>query len=522
MWPEVFYPSPGDFHRFLKQELLTIIDIPVAYWHEWVIDLASNKETLSASLRLVIVGGERTVPQWLGPWKALAGDRVRWANAYGPTETTITSLVYEVDVTTFDGAPGVVPIGRPIAGTQAYILDGQMSPVPIGVAGDLYLAGVSLARGYLNRPDLTAERFVPHCFATEPGTRLYRTGDRARYLPGGNIDFLGRDDQQIKVRGFRIEPGEIECKLRHHPMVQDVLVHVSEDTAGDKQIIAYIISHPGETLTRTALHTFVKNSLPEYMIPAAFVFLATFPYTRNNKIDYRKLPMPMPEKSDEETENGVGPKNPIEELLVDIWADVLAQEDIGVYDNFFALGGHSLKGVRVISRVRNAFQLELPLRILFDEPTVKGLARYIESQQQKSARQLDHAIVPVSREKNLPLSFAQERLWFLSQLTEHDASYNLPVVLRFVGQLHFAALKQSIYELIRRHEVLRSSILAVERQLLQRITPFSQVALDLPLIDLSAWPEAQRAVEVKRLMREEIERPFALTRGSLVFTYPLS
>jgi acyl carrier protein len=314
----------------------------------------------------ILCGGDALTWELAGQLRARGASL--W-NLYGPTESTIWSAAAEV-VPSEDGA---VPIGLPIANTQLYLLDAHLQPVPIGVPGELYIGGVGLARGYLNRPELTAERFVPNPFSTEAGARLYKTGDLARYLPNGNVEFLGRLDRQVKLRGFRIELGEIETVLRQNPAVRDAVVVIREDELGETRLVAYVVPKQEPIPTARELRSFLTSKLPGFMIPSTVVFLGALPLTPNGKVNRRALPAPDQGRTDLENPF-VAPRSSVEERLAEIWTEVLKLEQVGVGDNFFDLGGHSLSATRVISRVRKAFQIELPLRALFEHPTVAGLA----------------------------------------------------------------------------------------------------------------------------------------------------
>jgi acyl carrier protein len=298
----------------------------------------------------------------------------RLINEYGPTETVVGCCVYEVAPENLLSGP--VPIGRPIANTQLYVLDRNLQPVPIGVAGELHIGGDGLARGYLNRSELNAEKFIAHPFSNESGARLYKTGDLARYLLDGNIEFLGRIDTQVKIRGYRIELGEIEAVLRQHRAVQTSVVVVREDTPADKRLVAYVVA-PLETSTNE-LRSFLTQKLPEFMVPSAFVFMDSLPLTANGKVDRRALPAPDPSRP-ELDETFLLPRTPTEELLTHIWMEVLKLDKVGIHDNFFALGGHSLLATRVVSKIREVFRIELPLRALFEKPTVASLSDHIVS-----------------------------------------------------------------------------------------------------------------------------------------------
>jgi acyl carrier protein len=282
---------------------------------------------------------------------------------------------------------GTAPLGRPFAGVRVYILDNQLQPVPAGVAGELYVGGDCLARGYLKRSDLTAARFCPNPFADEPGARLYQTGDRARFLPNGDIEFLGRLDHQVKIRGFRIELGEIESVLGQHPDVKERVVVAREDTPGDKRIVAYAVPAAGVTLNLSQVRDFLKQKLPEYMVPSAIVPLEKLPLTPNGKLDRRALPPPDQNRPDL-AKAYAAPGTTTEEVLAEIWREVLGLDRIGIHDNFFELGGHSLLVTQVLARVREAFHVELPLRRLFEAPTVAELAAAVEEILVREIREL--------------------------------------------------------------------------------------------------------------------------------------
>jgi acyl carrier protein len=270
-----------------------------------------------------------------------------------------------------------VPIGRPIANTQIYILDSHLQPVPAGVPGELHIGGAGLARGYLNRPEHTAEKFIPNPFSDEPGARLYKTGDLVRYLPEGNIEFLRRIDQQVKIRGFRIELGEIKTVLSKHPAVREAVVVARDDNPGDKRLVAYVVPRREPVPTISELRSFLKEKLPEHMVPSAFVFLDTLPLTPNGKVDRKVLPAPDRQTATQENPL-VPPSTSGQKMIAEIWAKVLKVDRVGIHDNFFDLGGHSLLATQVISRLRDAFQLELPVRVLFERPTIEELALTVE------------------------------------------------------------------------------------------------------------------------------------------------
>jgi amino acid adenylation domain-containing protein len=431
----------------------------------------------------------------------------RVLNLYGPSEDT----TYSTYVVLARGTQQAPTIGRPVANTQVYLLDQALQLVPIGVAGELYLGGAGLARGYLNRPALTAEQFVPNPFSAAAGGRLYRTGDVARYLPTGELEFLGRSDHQVKVRGFRIELGEVETALRDCEGVREAIVMARAAEGGGTYLAAYLIAGPQEAATVAELRRRLKERLPDYMIPAAFVFLEELPLTPNGKVDRRALPEPARAKS-EGTQ--VPPLDPVEEILAGIWAEVLRLDGVGREANFFELGGHSLLATQLISRARAAFGVELPLRRLFEEPTVAGLARIVRSEMAVGRGPDAHEIKRAGRASAPPLSFAQQRFWFLDQLEPGNARYNIPLAVRLAGVLDAPVLEGALLELVRRHEILRTTFAQSDGQPVQIITPDARVALDAT--DLSDRAAEAREAEARQLVVAEAVRPFDLARGPLM------
>ncbi|MCP3145371.1 non-ribosomal peptide synthetase, partial [Pyxidicoccus xibeiensis] len=429
-------------------------------------------------------------------------------NGYGPTENTTFSATHTLRAG--DEVLRSVPIGRPLPHSTTYVLDEAFQPLPPGVPGELFVGGEGLAWGYLNRPDLTAERFVPHPFASTPGARLYRTGDKVRWTADGTLEFLGRTDFQVKVRGFRIELGEIEAVLRQFSGIQETVAVVREDVPGDKRIVAYLVpTTPG--LDTSALRGFMQQRLPEYMVPSAFVEMAALPLSSNGKVDRRALP--APDFAAASSEDFVAPRSELETKLADIFAGVLGVERVGLHGDFFDLGGHSLLATQVVSRIRATLNVELPLGELFSAPTVALLA---ERLQQRTTTTQQPALVPVERTQALPLSFAQQRLWFLDQLQPGSAFYNIPWALKFDGTLDVTALHRALSALGQRHEVLRTTFVVRDGAPTQQIHP--EVRLELPVVDLSTLTAAQREDEARRLAHEEAQRPFDLAQGPLVRT----
>lgn len=475
-------------------------------------------------MRLLVCGSDSWYVEEYVRFRELCGSHTRLINSFGLTEATIDSCYFEAAaLDLLDGQ--LVPVGRPFPNMQLYILDQHRQPVPVGVPGELYVGGAGVARGYLHRPELTAERFVSVVdagslamndgIADQPPSslvrRLYKTGDLARYRPDGTIEFLGRADQQVKIRGFRIEPGEVEAALGEHPGVQSAVVLARKNPRGETCLVGYAL--PAESApTSSELRRFLQERLPEYMVPSALMLLPALPLTPNGKID-RKL-LPAPDWSERLLEDAyVAPRTPVEELVANSWQQVLGVAQVGAYDNFFALGGHSLLATQVVSRVRDAFGIELPLRTIFEAPTVAALAERI-GQMQPTAT-LDAApIVPVPRDGALPLSFAQQRFWFFDQFEPGSPLYNIPDAVRLVGTLNVEALHQSFNTIVRRHEILRTTFPTVDGQPRQQIAP--ELAVPLPIIDLTHLPLAEREADVQRRARIEAMRGFDLQRGPLV------
>jgi acyl carrier protein len=322
----------------------------------------------------VIIGGERVSPSHVKIWQTHVGDYPQLINTYGPTEGTVVATGYTIPADS--NIQHEVPIGKPIAKVQTYVLDANLQPLPIGVAGELHIGGMGVARGYLNRSELTAEKFIPNPFSNESDSRLYKTGDLVRYLRDGNIEFIGRIDNQVKIRGFRIELGEIESVLNNHPQINQAVVIVREDISGNKSLVAYVITK-NESLTTKQLRELLFEKLPEYMVPAAFVTLDSLPLTPNGKLDKKALP--APDSSSIQLENFVPPSNPTEEILATIWENILGVEKVGIHHNFFELGGHSLLATQVISRINQAFSVEITLQSLFEKPTIAGLEERIKT-----------------------------------------------------------------------------------------------------------------------------------------------
>ncbi len=600
-------PGPA-LTGLLREEAITTITLPPSV-------LAVLPPEEFPALQTIIVAGEACLPDLVGRW---ASGR-QFFNAYGPTEATVCATVGLCS----DGSRKPL-IGRPIANTQIYILDPHNQPVPIGVPGELHIAGVGLARGYLNRPELTDEKFIPNPFSNEPGSRLYKTGDLARYLPDGNIDFLGRIDNQVKIRGFRIELGEIEAVLAEHPNVREVAVIDREDTPGNKRLVAYMVSNlipdripyhskceleldgnalkietqdisrggvglvgvpvldkgssvrlhlqlPGEeelcwfsgavvwshppqagirfqlmpyeqaqvdrstayqldnqelwkilqrTVTRN-LRGYLKQKLPDCMIPSAFVLMKALPLTPNGKIDRRGLPAPDSFHNEQE-DKFVAPRTPTEAKLAAIWVEVLGLKRVGINDNFFELGGHSLLATQIMSRIRQSFAIELPLRHLFEAPTIASLSKAIDTarsgglhQQSSNSKAVDVLARSLSAQKTyIPISFAQEYVWKFQQLYPGSCAYNSPTALCLRGNISPEVLEKSINEIIRRYEILRTNFTVIDERPIQVIS--SSVTVPLKIVNLQNIPPYQRKYEAEKLTAQDFQYQFDLACEPLI------
>jgi amino acid adenylation domain-containing protein len=463
-------------------------------------------------------------------------------NLYGPTETTIWSTIAKVEP-----GEGPVPIGRPIANTRIYILDSYLQAVPVGVRGELYVGGSGLARGYFNRPELTAEKFITDPFSNQPGARLYRTGDLSRYRPDGNIEFLGRMDNQVKIRGHRIELDEIEFALNQHPALKEVVISSlfssprqveakvgvapsgngkqeggplslgsslkeEEGSESHHSVIAYLTPN-AEKPSATELRRFLSHKLPEYMIPSSFVILDALPLTLNGKIDRSKLP-PADGARPEIDQSFVEPRSELEELVTQIWCELLKCDRIGVHDNFFELGGHSLLATRVVARLRSNFGVDLPLRKFFELPTIAALTEYMDRLRCSSAGTSIPPIVPVDRNQPLPLSFSQRRLWYLQRVDPNLSAYNIPAAFRIRGDLDSSTLEQALTDVIARHEILRSCIKEVDGRPLQETAP--NLRMRLPVTELTQLSNEQAENEANRLFHADARQLYDLGTAPLV------
>ncbi len=486
-------PTLEELGRALVRHGVTSLWLTSALFEQM---MASQAEAL-AGVRQLLAGGDVLPPAAARARLSQGGLLV---NGYGPTENTTFTCCHPM---TEPGQVGhTVSIGRPISNTQVYLLDAALEPVPVGVWGELYTGGDGLAWGYLHRPELTAERFIPHPFSAEPGARLYRTGDRARWLPDGRIEFASRLDTQVKVRGFRIEPGEVEAALASHPGVSEAVVVSREDGAGGKRLVAYFVPR-GDAPPTQELRAHLQSKLPEYMVPSVFVPLPALPLTPNGKVDRKALPAPRVEGSQAGQAGPVEPRTSMEQVVAEVFGTLLGVERVGVDDHFFQLGGHSLLATQAVSRLRETVGRELPVRALFESPTVAQLAQRLEEEQGERPPPLVHQ----AHRDEVVQSFAQQRLWLTSQLDAGGVSYNVPFASRLKGPLEVGALEASFQEVVRRHEVLRTTFAEVDGEPVQRIHAQQELRLEVEEV-----PEQ----EVLARVEQEAQRPFDLERGPLL------
>ena len=499
----IIYGSPDPFtvQRIVEDNLVDVLKLTPSH-----LSLIRDLDNRNSRVKRLIVGGESLTTDLAARVHESFGGKVKILNEYGPTEATVGCMIYQFDPVRDRRL--TVPIGRPAANVQIYVLDEHRNPVPENVTGELHISGDGLAEGYLNRSALTAESFIPHPFLA--GARIYRSGDRARWV-SGEIEYLGRRDEQVKYHGYRIELKEIRLALNRHRQVRDSVVLLKEDQQGEKILVAYYVAR--QELEIGVLREFLLDHMIKETIPNVFIHLMRLPLTLNGKIDYRALP---------ELKKRVGggeyvpAQTAVQEAVAGIWANLLGLPRVSLYANFFELGGHSLLATQVMVRVCKTMGVELPLRALFESPTVAKFADRIEASLVGGGASTLPPLVPVPRDEDLPLSFAQQRLWFLDQLEPGSAAYNIPAAVRFSGTLNIAALKQSFNEVVRRHEALRTSFDARDRGPLQIIA--SSLQVPLPIIDLSGLPAARTEEEIQRLSPLEARRAFDLSHGPLLRT----
>ena len=506
--------SPSEFLKLLAEQGVTILNqTPSAFYQLMQAEQEMPEVSERLILRAVIFGGEALDLRRLREWyERHPDDAPLLVNMYGITETTVHVSYLPLTAELARKAAGSL-IGGNIPDLRIHVLDEHLQPVPIGVAGEMYVAGAGLAQGYLNRPELTAERFVPDPFG-RPGTRLYRTGDVALWRSDHTLEYLGRADQQVKIRGFRIELGEIETVLVGQQGVRAAVVLAREDRPGEKRLVAYIVPREsGRAPSGRELRNYLSNKLPEYMVPSAFVLTERLPLTTSGKLDRRAL-LALKEVHGELEAEYVAPRTATEELVAGIWAEVFGRERMGVEDNFFELGGHSLLATQVISRLRQALGVEIQVRKLFTHPTIAALARAVDQMRNQGLANHPSTVVAIPRGKDLPLSFAQQRLWYLDQLQPGNAAYNISVALRSTGRLVEQLLGQALDEMVRRHETLRTHFAIKDNRPVQQIAAAKDGLLVVE--DLSASPPDRQEAEVQAHTLKQARTVFDLSRGPLM------
>ena len=500
--------DPLSLLRWLDQARIERLFLPFVALQQ-IAEVAQSEGIVPASLREVITAGEqlRITPAIAHWFERLPHCTLH--NHYGPSESHVVTA-YQMIGAPLDWAL-LPPIGKPIANTQIHLLDSKRQPVAAGESGEMYISGVCLAQGYLHRPDLTAERFIT-LDSPELGERLYKTGDLARYLPDGNLEYLGRSDQQVKIRGYRIEPGEIEAVLERHPGVCAAVVTVYADSTGNQRLVSYVVP-AGETVAQSQLtgelRQFLQARLPEYMVPSAIACLDQLPLTPSGKVDRKHLPIPDLTADLDIT----APETATQGILAEIWASVLSLKQVGIHHSFLELGGHSLLAIQVVSRIRDRFQIELPLRCLFESPTIAQLAEQVEAAQQRTQMAIAN-IQPVSRDGDLALSSMQESLWFLDQLMPNHPFYNVPEAFRLQGYLDMPALQQSFQAIVKRHESVRTVFRSVAGKAVQIIQPAPEFSL--PVVDLTLLTEPDVDLEMQQFLLKEAQIPFNLAEDLLL------
>ena len=492
------------FPRILSERRPSVLKLTPSH-----LALLTEHRREACGIRRLVVGGEALTSRLARSVHEGFGGQIEIYNEYGPTEATVGCMIHRFEPEEDDRA--FVPIGRAGAGARIYLLDGALQPVAENMSGELFLAGPGLAQGYLSRPGTTAQQFVCDPFDRRGGMRMYRTGDYARLLPEGGVDFLGRMDNQVKFHGFRVELNEIRLALIRHPEIRDAAVVVTEEGAGRQVMLGYYVSR--QMLDQADLRRHLKRFLIEGTIPNLFVHLRRMPLTLNGKVDTRRLPS-LEEARKLLRRRHVAPASETERILAGLWAELLAVDKVGIHDSFFDLGGHSLLVTRLVSRIRVAFRAEVSLQEVFTSPTVSQLAGLIDRGNRAGRRSDLPAMEVVPREGEKPLSFAQQRLWFLDQLEPGNAVYNIPVALRMRGGLDVEALAGSLAEIVWRHETLRTVFSSREGRPIQEISAVARVSL--PRVDLSGLIAAAREPEARRIAAIQSLRPFDLARGPLL------
>ncbi len=480
-------------HQYFRANKIDCLKIVPSHWKA-----LSEAERLLLPVRLLVFGGE-ALPAEMVEGIRLSGSSCVIVNHYGPTETTIGKLLHVVKEE--NSYSGTIPIGKPFSNTSVYVLSKELQPCPVGVPGQLYIAGDGIARGYLNNALLTKEKFISNPFSNTPSV-MYGTGDLVKHLGGGDILFIGRVDDQVKIRGYRVELGEIESILQQSPLVSQAVVLAKEDKQGNKRLVAYIVAE--EDFDREEIQSYLKDKLPEYMVPSILMEVSSLPLTANGKVDRKALP--DPDASVLLSDQYTAPRNEAEEKLAAIWQEILEVDQVGIHDDFFVLGGHSLLAIRLISAIRKELAVELPISDIFDYPTIAALVAQLEGQS-------SNILPPITslhpRPQHIPLSFSQERLWFIHQL-DGSVQYHVPSVLRLKGELNNAALSVALQSIVDRHEVLRTVIRVENGQPFQSIMQPGKWQLNS--IDGSAYDQNQ----LRDLVKDLLNKPFDLSSDHML------
>lgn len=493
MFPEGLQLNSELFGKFLKEK-------KISHLHATPSFLETLKTVKYNELKRVIAGGEVCKKDLADNWK----DEFRFYNEYGPTETTVTAIEYHVNGNVEENIS--LPIGKPLSNIQAYILNNQDELCPIGVTGELCIAGDCLARGYLNHPELTKEKFVKNPFGKDKGSKMYKTGDLVRLHPDGNLEFIGRTDEQVKVRGYRIEPGEIESAIQESELVNKSVVVVRLDGSGNNRLVAYVV--PEEKFDLAAVQNYLKKKLPEYMIPALWVELETFPLTSNGKIDKKALP--LPDTSEIISSEYEAPDNELEHQLVEMWKEILKINKVGINDNFFELGGHSLSAIQLSSKLHKTLNIKTDAGTIFSNPTIRKLALALISEKKNQFSEINK----LPEKEYYELSHAQKRFWILSNFKDGSEAYNVSNVFLIEGNLNTDAFKKAFNSVIERHEILRTVFAEVDSEPMQKILSLTETGFNIEVIDLRKNKNAE--VIIKKKLEEDSRKAFNLKTGPLI------
>lgn len=492
--------------EWIDQQQINIIHCVPSLFRS-IINQATDPSLFQA-LKYILLAGEPLLPTDVGRWTEVFQERTQLINLYGTSETTMAKFIYFVNPVDKDRPS--IPIGQPMTGARAVIMDEKGNACPPGVVGEIYIRTPYRSLGYYNQPELTKEVFIQNPFSDDPTDIVYKTGDLGRMLDDGNYEYLGRRDQQVKVRGIRVELAEIESLLRGHEAVKDVAVVDQDSPDGSKYLCAYAVL--GQEVEVGALRDHLSDYLPDYMVPSAFLIMDQLPRTISGKVDRRALPVIRVAQANSD-KNYVAPRNPIEEVVAGIWSRVLGLPRVSITDNFFQLGGHSLLATQIISRIRSVFQVEVPLQTLFESPTLVNLAQKIE-EAFKAGSKLSARIEKAERDDTSPVSFAQQRLWFIDQLDPGSPAYNIINTSRLQGKLNVNALEQAVSEILRRHETLRTKFATKDGMPVQIVA--APQRFDMPLIDLTTLSEDEREEKARLLAEADSLKRFDLSTGPLV------